>query len=87
MIYLMKMQIVAILANFLPVFGLLRHRYECPKLSTSTVDLFLTRLSAIVKKILSNNNFLDDYAEIAQMSPIWPVLPCYGPGNSVQSSQ
>ena len=84
MIFFIKMPILAILAHFWPVFGLLWPRYQFPKLSRSIFDLVLTGLSEIGKKILNNNVLFDENADLGHFRPF---LACYDPGISVQSSQ
>ena len=73
----MKLQILAILTQFWPVFGLLWPRYQCPKLSMNTVDPIVTGLSEIIEKIQSNIDFLDENADFGHFSPFlacfWPV--------------
>ena len=72
----MKMQIWAILGHFGPVFGLSWPRYQCPKLSMSIFDPVLTGLSEIGKKILGNNDFLEENADFGHF---WPFLACFWP--------
>ena len=84
MIFLMKMPLLAILAHFWPVFGLLWPWYQCPKLSRSIFNFVLTGFNEIGKKILNNNDFFDKNADFGHFSPL---LACYGPGISFQSSQ
>ena len=72
------MQILALLGHFWPVFSLLWPWYHCPKLSMSIFDLVLTGLSEIGKKILNNNDFLDENADFGHFGPFlacfWPVM-------------
>ena len=67
----MKMSILAILAHFWPVFGLLWPRYQFPKLSRSIFNLVLTGFNEIDKKILNNNDFFDENADFGYF---WPIF-------------
>ena len=78
------MWILAILAHFWPVFGLLWPGYQFPKLSRSIFNLVLTGFNEIGKKILNNNDLFDENADLGHFRPF---LACYDPGTSVQSSQ
>ena len=60
---MMKTLILAILAHFWPVFGMLWLPYQCSKLSMSIFDLALTRLSENSEKILSNNDLFHENAD------------------------
>ena len=74
----MKLQIVAILAHFWPVFGLLWPWYQCLKLSMSVFFLVMTGWSEIGKKNLNNNDFLSENADFSHFSPFlawfWPDM-------------
>ena len=69
MISKMKMQILAILGHFWPVFGLLWPRYKCPKLLMSIFVLVLTGMSEITKKIQNNNDLFDENADFGHLRP------------------
>ena len=77
MIYEIKMLILAILGHFWPVFGLIRPLYKFFQLSMSIFDLVLTGLSEIGKKILNNNDLLDENADFGHFGPFlacfWPI--------------
>ena len=78
MIQLMKMPILAILSHFWPVFGMLWHLYQCPKLSMSVSDLVLAWLSEKSEKIQNNNDLVNENANFGYFRPFlacfWPVM-------------
>ena len=66
--FLMKTSILAILSYYwhvLACFGLSWPQYQCSKISISVSDVVLTELSEIGKKILNNNDMLDENANFS----------------------
>lgn len=63
------MPIFVILARFWHVIGLFWPWYHFPKFSRSIFDLVLTELSDISKKILNNNDLLNENADLSYIRP------------------
>ena len=72
------MLILGILGHFCPVFGLSWPRYKFLKVLVSILFLFLSGLSEIGKKILNNNDELEESADFGHFRPFlacfWPVM-------------